>query len=98
MHKHYGLKHECCGLWSWGGKPLVGRATHRARQAAHAALDILYDNGWERDDVYTWLAGELGLPEPDTRMSLMDAVTAQSVVGIVDRALATWHRRKEADR
>lgn len=28
----YGVRHDCCGLWSWGGKPLVDAATHAARR------------------------------------------------------------------
>lgn len=42
QHTQYGLKHSCCGLWSWGGKPLVPRAVHQARRRFHAVFDPLW--------------------------------------------------------
>jgi hypothetical protein len=40
----YGLKHRCCGLWSWDGKPLVSAEIHKARQHCHAVVDRLWKN------------------------------------------------------
>lgn len=38
----YGIRHQCCGLWSWGGKPLVPATVHAARQQFNAAFDRLW--------------------------------------------------------
>ncbi|CCG40112.1 hypothetical protein [Magnetospirillum molischianum] len=38
----YGIKHRCCGLWSWHGKPLVSAEIHRARQHCHEVVDRLW--------------------------------------------------------
>lgn len=40
----YGVKHRCCGLWSWDGKPLVSAEIHKARQHCHEVVDRLWKN------------------------------------------------------
>ncbi len=40
----FGKRHECCGLHSWDGKPLVGQAVHSARHSFHEAFDRLWKN------------------------------------------------------
>ena len=80
----YGLRASCCGLWSWGGKPLVDAETHRARQEAHRAFDTLWRHGhWSRGRAYQELAARLGVPEPQAHMAGMDAATARRVPAIV---------------
>lgn len=54
----YGVRHDCCGLHSWDGKPLVSQQIHDARQSFHRAFDRL----WNRAEV----AYEIN-EEPDTR-------------------------------
>lgn len=102
QHTRWGLRHACCDLWSWKGKPLVDAATHQARQAAHAAFDILWrERGWDRGIAYAWLADQLGIPEARAHMRDMDAATANRVVTIMRSARITWQERearKEIDR
>lgn len=38
----YGQRHECCGLVSWNGKPLVDPAVLRLRKLAHGAFDHIW--------------------------------------------------------
>ena len=82
----YGIRHDCCGLWSWGGKPLVGAMTHRARKKAHEAFDKLWQEGLvERNEGYRMLADELGISEAEAHMSIMDKETASKVPAAVER-------------
>ncbi len=60
----YGIRSQCCGLWSWDGKPLVDAGTHKARQSAHAAFDPLWRGSaatMGRTEAYRWLRRALGL-------------------------------------
>ena len=52
----YGLRHECCGLHSWDGKPLVSQDVHDGRQAFHKAFDGL----WNRAEVAYEISEEPG--------------------------------------
>jgi hypothetical protein len=80
----YGLRSECCGLWSWDSKPLVDAETHEARKAAHAAFDGLWKGGhMKRTDAYRWLSKALGIPGKECHIAMMDAVTARRVVEVV---------------
>lgn len=47
----YGKRHECCGLHSWDGKPLVSQAVHDARQRFHEAFDRLWKNAETAYDI-----------------------------------------------
>lgn len=40
----YGIRHDCCGLHSWGGKPLVTPQVLAARQRFHAVFDPLWQD------------------------------------------------------
>lgn len=80
----YGIRHECCGLHSWGGKPLVDQATHDARRLAHVAFDPLWKEGvMPRKKAYKALAAELGIPRKECHIALMDAATARRVPAAV---------------
>lgn len=85
----YGVKRECCGLWAWGNKPLVGALTHEARKRAHAAFDQLWQDGHlSRSEAYRRLAKVMGLSPGECHMAQMDAVTARRVPAAVEIILA----------
>lgn len=76
----WGVKHVCCGLWSWGNKPLTDAATHKARQTAHDIFDRLWKSGTiSRGYAYQLLQEELGISKADCHMSIMDQATATRV-------------------
>lgn len=80
----YGIRHSCCGLWSWGGAPLVDAETHEARKAAHAAFDTLWKHhGITRSSAYAQLAIELGIKRRYCHMKQMDRETASRVPAAV---------------
>lgn len=80
----YGMKAECCGLWSWNGKPLVGRTTHKARIFAHEEFDQLWKSGrLSRGECYRRLQVETGLSKDECHIALMTAEQALRVVKIV---------------
>lgn len=80
----FGVKAECCGLWSWNHKPLVGRETHRARILAHDAFDALWKRGAvPRSEAYRRLGVVMGLSAADCHIALMTAEQALRVVEIV---------------
>ncbi len=37
----YGIRAECCGLWSWNRAPLADAATHKLRQQVNAMIGDL---------------------------------------------------------
>lgn len=85
----YGLRSQCCGLWSWDGKPLVDEATHRARNAAHTAFDKLWQRGhMKRSRAYKWLQHNLQMKE-EPHMATMDVVQCTRVVAVVTSYLAS---------
>lgn len=68
----FGRRHDCCGLWSWGNKPLADAETHAARQAAHAAFDVLWLSGrLRRGEAYRALSWATGWAEQDCHMMHM---------------------------
>ena len=80
----FGVKAECCGLWSWNHKPLVGRETHRARIQAHEAFDALWKGGIvSRSEAYRRLRVAMGLSAADCHIALMTADQATRVVEII---------------
>ncbi|XUM19792.1 zinc-finger-containing protein [Bradyrhizobium oligotrophicum S58] len=82
----FGTRHDHCGLWSWGGAPLVDRETHEARKAAHAAFDPLWQRGrMSRSVAYRRLADLMGMSPRDCHIKLMNAETARRVPGAVAR-------------
>ena len=82
----YGVRHACCGLHSWDGKPLVDEATHRARRKAHDAFDHLWKSGAvRRKRAYALLREELGITSAECHMALMPRELAERVPLAVDR-------------
>jgi hypothetical protein len=83
-----------CGVHRSTLKPLgspAGEATRRARSAAHAAFDPLWQKRQRlsglsahhaRGKGYKWLAGQLGIAVKDCHIGMMDAATARRVVEI----------------
>lgn len=88
VRTQYGQRNSCCGLWSWGTKPLVDGATHEARMAAHAAFDPIWQSGrLSRSKAYKLLAQRLGIAKDDCHMSLMPAEVAARVPEIAAELL-----------
>lgn len=84
VYTRYGTRHECCGLWSWNGKPLTDKRTHDARKAAHEAFDPFWRSGVvSRTQAYTLLAETLQVPIRDCHMALMSAEVAERVPAAV---------------
>lgn len=82
----FGLKAECCGLWSWKGKPLVDRETHAARIMAHDAFDAVWKNGhMQRSEAYERLATAMQMTRKECHISLMTADQAHRVIAIMRR-------------
>lgn len=82
----HGPHASCCGLWSWGYRPLADRATHEARQRAHVAFDWLWTfGGLDREEAYRRLAAEMGVAPKDCHMALMSQDQAEEVVRAVNR-------------
>ena len=82
----FGIRASHCGLWSWGGKPLVDVETHQARIAAHYAFDKLWQppNGrMTRAEAYMGLARQMGISRSECHIALMTKEQARSVVPIV---------------
>lgn len=76
----YGIRHQCCGLHSWRGAPLVSKETHTARRLAHEAFDPLWKkHGLSRTEAYVFLQVALGLSEKECHMKKMDKETAEKV-------------------
>jgi len=74
----HGWRSDCCGLWSWHGKPLTDGATHQARQAAHAAFDAL----WKGQGPLSRLARIMGMTSQECHISRFGADQAKRVVEI----------------
>lgn len=96
----YGPRHECCGLRSWNGKPLVDPAVLKAREACHEIFDRLWQGGKQhgkarRNDCYRYMAEQLGMPEPEIHMSVMTDLGLMRRFYVVARdvtpeAINTW--------
>ena len=87
----YGLRNDCCGLWSWGDKPLVDAETHQARKNAHLYFDELWEYyGFTRSSAYKLLAKYL--PEgSETHMSNMSKQECAMVPEAVEKILNNHH-------
>ena len=76
----YGIRHDHCGLWSWGGAPLVSYGTHEARKAAHAAFDALWKgHHMTRSEAYKQLSFKMKIKRDECHIKLMDERTARKV-------------------
>lgn len=67
---------------------LADAALRRARKAAHAAFDPLWQRrggGNRRSVAYAWLARQLGLGVDDCHMGLFDLETCRRVVEVCSR-------------
>lgn len=86
----FGTRHDHCGLWSWGGAPLVDKDTHDARRAAHEAFDPLWKplGSMTRHRAYQLLAVEMKMSPRDCHIKLMNAETARLVPSAVERIRA----------
>lgn len=85
----YGVRHDCCGQWSWGDKPLANEATHRARQRAHDAFDALWRDGhMSRAEAYAALRWATGLNEKNCHMAKMSKERCERVIVAVDKIWA----------
>lgn len=88
----FGIRHSCCGLWSWDSKPLVSAATHAARKAAHVAFDKLWQrHGLSRGAAYAALATEMKLAPADCHIALMTKEQCERVIELS----ATMHPPKK---
>lgn len=77
----YGPRHDCCGLWSWDGAPLVDAETHQFRKAAHAAFDVVWKGKhMTRTEAYKALAIYLGLSPSECHIKQFDVTTCRRVV------------------
>ena len=80
----YGARAECCGLRSWGLKPLVSADTLVARQVAHAVFDEIWKSGkLGRGECYRRLAAAMGMTSEECHISRMHERHANRVVEIV---------------
>jgi hypothetical protein len=93
----FGIKAECCGLWSWGFRPLVDRETHVARIQAHAAFDRLWKNGeMPRRVAYARLSDVMQMDRKDCHISLMTVDQAEAVIEHVRRGALSQDTREPA--
>lgn len=85
----FGIKSTCCGLWSWGGKPLVDRETHFNRINAHNVFDKLWKEGYmTRGNAYQWLQQRMGMQE-QPHMAEMSASQCAKVMSLVNGYLSS---------
>lgn len=85
----FGIRSQCCGMWSWDRHPLVDAETHKARGRAHAAFDPLWrTGGMSRRQAYRALAAALGLSEDECHMKIMDKMTAARVPAVCEQIAA----------
>lgn len=69
----YGERHACCGLWSWGGKPLVSAEVHELRKRAHAVFDPIWKEGqMPRSEAYRQLSIETGIKRKKCHIAMMN--------------------------
>lgn len=80
----WGVRHDCCGLHSWGGAPLKSAGYYKAKCDAHEAFDPLWKNGlMTRSAAYKLLADKLGLHVSKCHMKIMNLETALKVPAAV---------------
>jgi hypothetical protein len=88
VQTQYGARNMCCDLWSWDDAPLVDRATHEARKAAHEAFDRLWKHRYmRRGEAYRRLAEALGISQEECHMKTMDAMMARRAVAASEALL-----------
>lgn len=93
----WGERHDCCGLWSWEGKPLVDAETHAARRAAHEAFDPLWQEGsMTRSVAYLALRRVMRLNEKQCHMARMTKEHALAVPAAVEKIRARMREPNSA--
>jgi hypothetical protein len=94
----FGRRHDHCGLWSWGNKPLADAETHAARKEAHRVFDQLWQSGWlGRGEAYQALSWATGWPETDCHMMHMPKERAVLVPAAVRKIWAVVDGRYQLD-
>ena len=77
----FGIRHQHCGLWSWGYKPLVSAETHEARKKAHIVFDEVWKSGkMSRSEAYRRLSEALNLPNDRCHIAEFDAYQCEKVI------------------
>jgi hypothetical protein len=80
----FGPRAACCGLHSWGFRPLVDPDTHKARNAAHTAFDPLWQSqAFSRGEAYRRLQVAMQMTSEECHIAQMTAAQARRVVEIV---------------
>lgn len=81
VETRFGMRHKCCGMHSWRGKPLVDQETHDLRQQAHAAIDPLWQKGiMRRSFVYQKLAELMRIAPDQCHVSMMGPGRLRQVI------------------
>jgi hypothetical protein len=90
----YGIRASCCGLWSWDRWPLVDKATHQARNQAHAAFDPIWKNNLvSRSHAYALLASAIGISATFCHIKMMDREQAEAAARASRRLYQQLSRR-----
>lgn len=72
----YGIRSECCGLWSWNRQPLVDAKTHEARKSLAPLLREM-SASMTKGRVMKEVMSRMGVKSPDVMViSLMSEATA----------------------
>ena len=80
----YGPRHECCGLWSWGGKPLADANTHEVRRKLAPLMKQVHDNIGIIKSMRE-ITKRSGIHDPKKLMiGEMNEVTARKVLAVVE--------------
>lgn len=74
----WGIRAECCGLWSWNRAPLADAATHKLRAQVHSMMTDLRV-GPDRWGVLEEMTKRAGWSRP-IKISEMNEVTARKAL------------------
>lgn len=89
VRTQYGPRHQCCGMHSWRGKPLVDKETHDLRREAHAAIDPLWQSGkMRRSFVYQTLARLMRITGEECHIAQMNPVELRLVIELAPEVAA----------
>ena len=77
----WGIRAECCGLWSWNRAPLADAATHKLRAQVHSMMtDLRVRPGW---GVLEEMTKRAGWSKP-IKISEMNEVTARKALAALE--------------
>ena len=80
----YGIRSECCGLWSWNRYPLQTAEHHEAKRKAHEAFDTLWQSRiMSRNDAYRRLSQHIGRQAHMKEMTLDELRSVPEWVEII---------------